>query len=110
MGLYHTFQGGCDPDPNGGDGVADTPAEANPTLAIKSCAAPMDSCPTLPGDDPLHNYMAYVDPGCRTQFTPGQWDRMAVQWTAFRAANGNIEDSRLASYYLRVLVPTALLA
>lgn len=58
LGLYHPFEGGCEADPNKGDRVSDTPASLNGTFG---CEIGRDSCPTLPGDDPIHNYMGISD-------------------------------------------------
>ncbi|WYZ40651.1 hypothetical protein EsH8_IV_000992 [Colletotrichum jinshuiense] len=52
FGLAHTFNGGC----AGGDFVDDTPAQATPSW---DCTAGQDTCPDLPGQDPLHNFMNY---------------------------------------------------
>lgn len=76
VGLFHTFQGGC----NDQDQVADTPAQANPT---SGCPASADTC-SAPGEDPIHNYMDYSDDICYDQFTLGQRERSLDQWMTFR--------------------------
>lgn len=65
LGLMHTFGGGCS-DPN--DYIDDTPAEKEPNFECKV----RDSCPAMPGNDPIHNYMDYSPDSCKTEFTPGQ--------------------------------------
>ncbi|MFD6157924.1 zinc metalloprotease [Nocardia sp. NPDC060256] len=78
VGLYNTFQGGCD---SPGDYVDDTPAERSPA---SGCHEGRDSCPDLPGNDPIHNYMDMSDDACRNQFTPGQITRMRDQLATYR--------------------------
>ncbi|KAI8802354.1 hypothetical protein BJ742DRAFT_833249 [Cladochytrium replicatum] len=88
LGLYHTFQGGCDGD---GDFVDDTPPEDGPSYACDE----RDSCTndTLP--DPIHNLMDYSEDACRSDpFTPGQVTRMSQQWSAFRAKNAYPKGSQ----------------
>lgn len=79
LGLYHTFQGGCT---TGNDQVADTPAQA--TSSYGCPADDTDTC-TLPGFDPVHNYMDYSFDSCYWEFTAGQKDRMQQSFAAYRA-------------------------
>jgi Ca2+-binding EF-hand superfamily protein len=72
LGLYHTFQGGCQPP---GDHVDDTPYQAN-TPAKYRCDDTLDTCPDLPGKDPVHNFMNYTPDDCMYEFTGGQCVRI----------------------------------
>jgi hypothetical protein len=78
LGLYHTFQGGCTTT---NDQVGDTPAQSSST---NGCPEGRDSC-SLPGLDPIHNYMDYSYDTCYTHFSGGQSSRMSSMWSAYRA-------------------------
>ncbi|OAA72606.1 metalloprotease MEP1-like protein [Cordyceps fumosorosea ARSEF 2679] len=81
VGLLHTFQGGC----NGGDQVADTPAEATPNRETY-CPTNRDTCPNHPGYDPIENHMDYSLESCKTGFTRGQAERLRQMVLMYRYA------------------------
>jgi len=80
VGLYHTFQGGCNAK---GDFVNDTAAERSPDFF---CDVRRDSCAgnKFPGLDPVYNFMDYGDDACIRQFTPGQAVRADELVQAYR--------------------------
>jgi hypothetical protein len=77
FGLYHTFQGGCT---RVNDEVSDTAAQSSPT---SGCPIGRDSC-SLPGLDPIRNYMDYSFDTCYRMFTSGQSARMSQMFAAYR--------------------------
>ena len=98
LGLYHTFEGGCQNNncANDGDRVCDTP----PDRSVRSsgpCGSPTNSCTTdtlsaysngiFPTDvpDQISNFMDYGNNACSNQFTQGQADRMKAAIQTQRA-------------------------
>ena len=81
LGLEHTF---------GPATAARTPATTSRTRRPKpsrsSSARQRDSCvgSPFPGDDPITNFMDYVDDVCMDNFTADQTKRMRKHWHAFR--------------------------
>jgi hypothetical protein len=83
VGLYHTFQGGCE---GVGDGVDDTPAEASPA---SGCPVNRDTCPDKPGMDMVNNYMDYSYDKCLDSFSTGQINRLQDQMSTYRGVSFN---------------------
>eukprot|EP00555_Chaetoceros_dichaeta_P014654 CAMPEP_0198275812 /NCGR_PEP_ID=MMETSP1447-20131203/64976_1 /TAXON_ID=420782 /ORGANISM="Chaetoceros dichaeta, Strain CCMP1751" /LENGTH=576 /DNA_ID=CAMNT_0043970713 /DNA_START=67 /DNA_END=1794 /DNA_ORIENTATION=- len=77
LGLYHTFQNGCSFP---GDQIDDTPAHAAPDF---ECIFG-DTCPSLPGANPIENFMNYTPDACMIEFTPNQITKMDAMWTEYR--------------------------
>jgi len=88
LGVYHTFQGGCNGD---GDKVDDTPYHLEPaTAADYFCSTTRNSCTSKPGNDPQNNFMNYVTTDCMTEFTDGQIERMETITNEHKPSLGEI--------------------
>ena len=92
LGLLHTYEGNsCDPS-NPNDYVADTPQQAFASTGCPSNPAP-DTCPFLPGNDPVHNYMDLSGDECYREFTPLQIERMYILWSLYRTQQEVCNDT-----------------
>lgn len=80
FGLYHTFQDGC----QNNDGCDDTPAQDNGDN-IYECGE-LNTCNKQdePGNDPVNNYMNYVDDLCMNHFTDDQFARIWSQLEVYK--------------------------
>lgn len=107
LGLYHTFEGGCN-NANcllDGDRVCDTPPDGS--AAPNACSATPNTCSTDSQDpssqnpfraialgglgdqtDPFWDYMDYGYQSCQVRFTQGQSDRMNDFLSTTRASLG----------------------
>jgi PKD repeat protein len=83
IGLYHPFQGGCNP-PNWGEKIADTPPVTSPSYG---CNLNRNSCsndnPNLP--DQIENFMDYANGGCQNMFTIGQKNVASTMMNSYRS-------------------------
>lgn len=74
LGLPHTFDGeSCD---GPGDGIDDTPQQKSPTFGTCAANEGADTCPDLPGLDPIRNLMNYAEDSCMDRFTSDQAEAM----------------------------------
>ena len=81
VGLYHTFQGGCN---GNGDFVSDTAPEASPNYDCIDVGE-RDTC-AGGGPDPVDNIMDYTEDACMDDLTPGQQTR----WTSLSCQYRNL--------------------
>jgi hypothetical protein len=82
LGLFHTFERGCQPP---GDSVDDTPFEASPAFG---CPVGRDTC-SQAGLDPITNFMDYTDDPCMDTFSGNQSTRMQAITAQYKPSLGN---------------------
>ena len=80
LGLFHTFQGGCDSGScyTQSDLICDTNSESGPHFG---CSTGTSSCGSV---DPIENYMDYSDDLCMNTFTVEQVNRMRCSLLNYR--------------------------
>jgi hypothetical protein len=83
LGLYHTFQGGCQNSYTGGDLVVDTHAESEAHFTCSQTS-------TCGSTDPIHNYMDYTDDLCLNRFSREQANRAVCSLVNYRPATYKI--------------------
>ncbi len=82
LGLFHTFQGGCNP-PSWGENIDDTPPVSGPSYGcIQSSNTCTNDVPDLP--DQIENYMDYSNGNCQNMFTYGQANLMDYVLNTYR--------------------------
>jgi hypothetical protein len=80
LGLYHTFQGGCNAQ---GDHVGDTPAHSGPNFGEPDDTLAHNAC-DLTERAPVHNYMNYCDDRWLNQFSDLQIERVKRHVAEYR--------------------------
>lgn len=84
LGLFHTFQGGCNPPAVWGEQIDDTPPVLEPSF---NCPIGANTCnndfPNLP--DQVENYMDYANGTCQNMFTLEQKSLMHNMISSYRA-------------------------
>lgn len=78
VGLFHTFEFGCE----SGDFVADTAPEDS---FARDCPIGRNTCRLSPEPDPIHNFLDYTSDACQYRFTQGQADVMQANVEAYRS-------------------------
>jgi hypothetical protein len=81
LGLYHTFQGGCNAQ---GDHVGDTAAHSEPNFGTPDDTLPNGAC-QVGQLSPVHNYMNYCDDRWLNSFTTQQIDRVKKHVAVYRS-------------------------
>ena len=73
LGLYHTFQGGCNDEPSGPGpfSVSDTPPASNSYSGCNSSSCVDNGCGTST-DQAIANFMDYTNDACMTMFSADQ--------------------------------------
>lgn len=81
LGLYHTFQGGCDAF---GDHVDDTVAHAKPNSGKPRPGDGQNNACVAGEQAPIFNYMNYVDDDAMHEFSTQQTDRIKMHVAEYR--------------------------